>query len=143
MIKDIIVQGGGIVGLTTALAIARHSDLNILLLESTDALPIWNAKKIHTRVSAISPGSAQIFQSIGAWEAIGHKRVSPYLHMHVWDQIGNSTIHFDQQSLNTPVLGYIIENAAIHETLWTLANNHPQIHLQKSCQIQKWIQPND
>jgi len=128
-LNDIIIHGGGIVGLTTAIAIAKYSNLNILVLEAANNYPNWDPEKIDARVSAISPGSKKIFASLNVWDKISAKRISPYLNMHVWDQSGNGAIDFNCQTSNTKTLGYIIENSVIHQSLVETAENNSQIKI--------------
>ena len=82
---DIIIIGGGIVGLTAALLLAKHTSLKIALLELKTILPVWSSTTYDHRVSAISLTSKKIFQHLGVWHAIQQKRVSPYTKMYIFD----------------------------------------------------------
>jgi len=114
---DITIIGSGIVGATTALALARHTSLKILVIEAKSLTFNQGPAQYDHRVSAISLASKTIFQNLNCWEAIKTKRISPYSQMHVWDATGNGEIHFDSQAVGEPVLGYIIEDSVIRKSL--------------------------
>jgi 2-octaprenylphenol hydroxylase len=114
---DIIIVGSGIVGATTALALAKNPALKIAILEVHPVKTRWEESYIDHRVSAISLASKRIFQNLAIWPIIQAKRVSPYLHMHVWDEGGQGEIHFDCTKINEAVLGYIIEDSVMRTSL--------------------------
>jgi 2-octaprenylphenol hydroxylase len=114
---DVIIMGSGIVGATTALAIARETSLKIAIIEKNSPVFTDSPKQYDHRVSAISLASKTIFQNLHCWESIRSKRVSGYSGMHVWDAISKGEIHFDASSLNEAFLGYIIEDSLIRSSL--------------------------
>jgi 2-octaprenylphenol hydroxylase len=65
------------------------------------------------RVSAISRSSERIFRSLGAWQGMCARRVSPFREMHVWDSGSHGSIHFDSADIGEPLLGHIIENRVV------------------------------
>ncbi len=124
---DVIIVGSGIVGATAALALAKHSNLRIAVLESQAILPIWRPEIYSARVSAISPASKRIFQDLNVWETIAAKRISPYTHMSVCDAEGEGSIQFDCANLCEPALGYIIEDQVIRESLQSAFSSYAYI----------------
>jgi 2-octaprenylphenol hydroxylase len=111
---DIIIIGGGMVGLTLA-NLLRDSGLRIGIVESST--PVKVTADADMRVSAISRASLGIFQSIGVWNDMRHERVSAFREMHVWDSMGASSVHFDSAEVGLDTLGYIIENSVIQQAL--------------------------
>ncbi len=111
---DIAIVGSGIVGSSIALALAQQTSLKILLLEAQTVSLDWQSLQYDQRVSAISLASKRIFQHISVWDAIQAKRISPYTHMHVWDQ---EKIDFDCQDVQEDALGYIIEENVMRTSL--------------------------
>lgn len=112
---DLLIVGGGMVG--TALAAAlRGSDIQTVLLEGLEPTA-WTADEYDLRVSAITRASERILQSVGAWQGITQRRVSPFSDMQVWDAGGDGSIHFDSADIGEPYLGHIIENSAIVDAL--------------------------
>ncbi|GHE85872.1 FAD-dependent monooxygenase [Thalassotalea profundi] len=120
---DILIVGGGMVGLTTALAIRKLTSLSVAIVDTTQLTPLSDTPE--TRVSAINIASQQLFANLGVWENITNQRLQAYQHMHVWDQAGNGHIDFSSDELNNNYqleqLGWIIENNVIRQALWQKA----------------------
>lgn len=103
---DIIVVGGGIVGLTFACAMADTS-LKIGVLEAKSEKNRFT-ENYDLRVFAITPASVNLFQALDVWASCLSLRVSPFQKMQVWNNHGE--IHFNAHDLGQPFLGYIVEN---------------------------------
>jgi 2-octaprenylphenol hydroxylase len=114
---DVVIVGSGIVGATTALALARQSQLKIALLEAGSFPTEWRSDTHDHRVSAISLASKNIFQNLKVWESIVQKRISPYTHMHVWDSDEHAEIQFAAADVNENALGFIIEDAVMRASV--------------------------
>ena len=121
---DIVVVGGGITGLTVAALLALGRSADALKLTVVDAAPrprFDPDEDIALRVSAIATGSADILDSIGAWQAVTAARACPYEHMRVWDgeddPDGPSTLKFDADEFAVAQLGFIVENLLIRDAL--------------------------
>jgi 2-octaprenylphenol hydroxylase len=121
---DIVVAGGGMTGLTVAALLALGSRADALRLTVIDAAPrprFDPDDDIALRVSAIAIGSADILDSIGAWETVVSTRACPYEHMRVWDGAddpdGPSTLTFDADEFAVPELGFIVENLLIQDAI--------------------------
>ncbi|MCW8922589.1 MAG: UbiH/UbiF/VisC/COQ6 family ubiquinone biosynthesis hydroxylase [Gammaproteobacteria bacterium] len=110
---DILIVGGGMVGLTLA-NLLRDSGLQIGVLEKFGPKAVTD--EIDIRVSAINRASLNIFKSIGAWQQMA-ARAGVYHEMHVWDTTGAGMIHFDAAEVGLDALGYIIENTVIQQAL--------------------------
>ncbi|TRX54512.1 FAD-dependent monooxygenase [Thalassomonas sp. M1454] len=125
---DVVIVGGGIVGLTTALAIRKQTSLTVGLVES-QALNELSSDP-HLRVSAINGASQQLFTNLGVWQDITNTRLQPYKSMHVWDKDGYGHLDFTQQDFPNLIassnnkeqnLGWIVENDVIRNALWNKA----------------------
>jgi len=111
---DVIVVGGGIVGLTAALAMAsRHFSVAVIEAGSLSAR-ISNAS---LRVYAINHASKVLFEHLGIWSLMDETRISPYQHMHVWDSVSNKFIDFDSRVIASKDLGVILEESVIKQAL--------------------------
>jgi len=128
---DIIINGGGMVGLLLANALTKHG-LSIAIVESAKHAPKWNKQQFDMRVSAITRASQNILTTLGVWQDIESMRLSPFREMHVWDSTGDGVIHFDSADIGQAHLGHIIENSVIQTALYK--------HL-KSCDNIQWFQP--
>lgn len=111
---DVIVIGGGIVGLSAAIAMSQRGysvaliDAGTLTIETT---------KVDSRVYAINNASQSLFQTLGIWDLLDKARVSPYEHMHVWDAANSAHIDFDARIVGMDRLGTIIEESIIKQAL--------------------------
>jgi 2-octaprenylphenol hydroxylase len=124
---DVVVVGGGIVGLVfTALlaeqTAAHSSRLRIAVLEAAPPGPIDEDAELDLRVSALAPASHAILSRLGIWQALPAARISPYSRMCVWQAAGQvsetRSITFDAAELGAAELGYIVENRAIRQAAW-------------------------
>jgi len=111
---DVLIVGGGMVGLTLANAL-RDSGLSIAVIEQTT--PPAVSDEIDVRVSAINRASVRVFQSVGIWHRVLQQRACAYQQMQVWDATGAGSIHFDSAELGLDSLGTIVENTIIQQAL--------------------------
>jgi len=120
---DVLIIGGGMVGLTTALAIRRNSQLSVAIVDTQPLSEITTEADV--RVSAINAVSQQLFNNLDVWHDINAMRCQPYQKMHIWDKAGYGHIDFDLNDLSTREhdgqLGWIIENSIIRQALWQKA----------------------
>lgn len=123
---DVIIVGGGIVGLTVALLLAE-SDKHIALLDNKGRVESFNREQYDVRVSALTPASIKLFQQLSVWDDMMALRVSPFTHMHVWDGDGRGKIEFDAASVGVNELGYIVENNVMLQVLWQRVTATEQI----------------
>ena len=114
---DVIMIGGGIVGLSAAIAL-RQRQVSVALLDA-GSLTLEEAQptEIDPRVYAINKASQQLFQSLGAWDLMNPARISPYQHMHVWDSTTKASIDFDARMIAQDRLGTILEESVIKRAL--------------------------
>lgn len=131
MKTDVIIVGGGMVGLAMANALA-DAKLHITLVERHKPNFNWD-QHYALRVSAINAASQALLTSLGVWNAINSERCSPYQHMHVW--VDNAKLHFNAADLDEPYLGHIIENRVIQKALWQQAKQHANIHIISPCEL--------
>ncbi|WP_111976601.1 UbiH/UbiF/VisC/COQ6 family ubiquinone biosynthesis hydroxylase [Algibacillus agarilyticus] len=119
MIKaDVAIVGSGMIGLTSALALAK-SRLNVVLISDTDPVDLIDkTQPAGLRVSAINQASINAFEQLGAWQAISEQRLCAYRGMDVWDQYNTGRVEFNAQDVNAEHLGCIIENDVVCAGLW-------------------------
>jgi 2-polyprenylphenol 6-hydroxylase len=126
---DIIIVGGGMVGLTLACALAQQTNLSILVLESKKLTDTWSQEIHHPRVSAIALSSQRIFQSLSVWDDIKHQRVSPFTRIQVWDAGNQNEISFHGNDIAEGVLGFIVENELIQTALFNKIKEYSSVHV--------------
>ncbi len=123
---DIIVNGGGIVGATTACALAAGG-LQVAVIESHEPEP--RPAERDPRQYAITRASERILRNLGVWDAIAAQQPCAFTDMEVWDAAGGGRLHFDSAELAEPCLGHVIEPRAISTALVEAMERHPAIEL--------------
>ena len=113
---DAVVAGGGVVGATTALVLAREG-LSVALVEPKRPLA-WERDRRDLRVYASAPDNARLLQDLGVWQRVAAARVQPYRGMRVWDAAGGDPLVFDADALGQQQLGWIVENGLLVDALW-------------------------
>jgi 2-octaprenyl-6-methoxyphenol hydroxylase len=111
---DIIIIGGGPVGMALALAL-RESDTSVLLLEAR-GLP---AKTEDSRPLALSHGSRLILQRLAVWQALPD--VTPITTIHISNRGGFGRTVLAAAEIGVPALGYVMNHhdvfRGMHEAL--------------------------
>ena len=116
---DVIVAGGGMAGLTMALALAKGG-LSVAVIER-QAPPAFRNPTFDGRTSAIAYGSANVFDGIGVWPRL-EGRAQPIHDIRVADgtladRPSSLFLHYDHRELGDTPLGYILENRDIRDAL--------------------------
>jgi 2-octaprenylphenol hydroxylase len=114
---DIAVVGAGMVGGAAASLLAR-SGFSVAVIEQKEPAAFDVSQPVGLRVSAISPGSADILAEAGAWRQIERQRHSPYRRMRVEDRNESAVLEFDAAEFGLEELGTIVENDLVQWSLW-------------------------
>jgi 2-octaprenyl-3-methyl-6-methoxy-1,4-benzoquinol hydroxylase/2-octaprenylphenol hydroxylase len=114
---DVAVVGGGMVGATAALALAR-AGFSVALIDAREPAAWASSQEVDLRVVGLAPSSLRLLDGLGVWTSIRDARSSAYERMVVWDAENGATIHFDAAEEGRDVLGYIVENGLVQATLW-------------------------
>lgn len=112
---DAIVVGAGLVGAAAALALG-NAGLAVTVVEAAPPPPApagWDS-----RLYAISPGSRELLQSLGAWDRLNAARIEPVLGMEVHGDRPGARIAFDALASGAPALADIVEGGALARALW-------------------------
>ena len=109
---DVIIIGGGMVGLTSACAIA-DADVSVCVVDNASPCVTNLSSDYDFRVSALTVASQQLLKNIDAWNDIVERRTHPFRDMHVWDGAGAGHIHFTCTDVGEPAVGHIVENSVI------------------------------
>jgi len=130
---DVIIAGGGIVGLSAALAMHQRG-YTVALIDANERItenPIHDA-----RVYAINQASQFLWNELGVWPLLDKTRVSSYQHMHVWDASNGACIDFDARMVGTDHLGNIIQESVLRRALLT-AIKATTLQIFSDCRIGK------
>ncbi|KAM8807451.1 ubiquinone biosynthesis monooxygenase COQ6, mitochondrial [Eudromia elegans] len=116
---DVVVSGGGLVGSAMAAALGHDihfRDKRIVLLEAGARKEPGRLPAAYSnRVSSVSPGSAALLGSFGAWDHVCSLRLKSFRRMQVWDACSEAMITFEKDNLDD--MGYIVENDVIMAAL--------------------------
>lgn len=133
---DIVIVGGGMVGMTLALALAKQTRLSIAILEAREEVAPFKEDDYHHRVSAIALASVSILESLSVWEKIRSQRVSPFNTIQVWDGESRENLRFECNEIGEPLLGYIIENNVIQNALREELKHYPAVNFLSPVKLQ-------
>jgi 2-octaprenylphenol hydroxylase len=125
---DVLIVGGGIVGMATALQLARRTSFTICLFDKN---PIDDFTP--TKVSAISPGAEKALGD--AWAAVKNK--SAFEKMHIWDAEKKSSCQFDAADIHENELGCIVEDHELKKALYAECQAYENIFIYASVQMKK------
>ena len=121
---DVLIAGGGMVGLSAAALIAHGAPRARCRVTVVDAgrPPSFDLQAdVGMRVSAVSLGSVALLDKLGAWQSVREQRASVYRAMQVWDSRGHAdgpdALRFDAADFAIPELGFIVENLLIRDAL--------------------------
>ncbi len=115
---DVIIAGGGMVGLSLACALGMAGK-KVAVLEVGETPAAFNASdEYEQRVVALNRASQTYLTHLGAWEKLQSWRISRYDKMEVRDAGGNREIRFSAPDLNEPDLGHIVENRLVQRALY-------------------------
>lgn len=122
---DIVIVGGGCVGLTLALALAEAGIPSVVIDTQKQSQPL--PQDFELRVSALSAASQSIFRHLGVWSEMTNTRACPYNSMHVWEKDSFGSISFAAEQVNESHLGHIVENKVIRNALIAKLERHNDI----------------
>ncbi len=115
MTSPIVVCGTGIVGLATALGLARSGQSITLVGPRQTFLPA-TPEVFHPRVYAISPASQRFLASLGVWDMLDAQRLTAVQAMEIHgDSAGLVNLNAWQAAL--PELAWIVESGEIERVL--------------------------
>lgn len=141
---DIAIIGGGMVGLTLALILAKQLPSRRIYLIEAHQLPLAANVQLHqpsfdARSTAISAGSVDIFKYLGVWASLA-SHVTEITEVHVSDKghLGRTSYRKDTNHVNVNSqsdLGYVIENAWLGKQLLHTARNITNIEIIDDTQV--------
>lgn len=111
---DVIISGGELLGLITAIGLSNNS-ISVAVIENNSLPRITD----DNRAFAISQGSKKILEKLGIWRFI-ESDAEPILDICILDENSPITVHYDHKIVGEEPMGYIINNA----TIWNAINNN-------------------
>ncbi|OIR06859.1 2-octaprenylphenol hydroxylase [mine drainage metagenome] len=121
---DIVIVGGGLAGLSLAVAL-RSSALSVAVVEGrAPARPAgWDA-----RIYAVSPGNERFLAEIGAWQHLDQARLTPVRTMEIHGDAGGR-LDFSAFDSGVSELAWIIESSLMQGELWETVKRQGNVTL--------------
>ncbi|HAV5485179.1 TPA: 2-octaprenyl-6-methoxyphenyl hydroxylase [Acinetobacter baumannii] len=139
MQQQVIIVGGGMVGLSLSLMLAK-ANIAVKLLEAVK-YPNYDDQNVapyhssfDARNTALSRRSVQIYQKLGLWDAL-QQHATPILQVHITEQgsFGKAGLIAEQEKVES--FGQVIENAWLGRVLLTQVRQQPLIELIDGVQV--------
>lgn len=112
--SDIIIVGGGMVGMLQALLLAR-AGMHLTIIEKGDP-DAQIAPEYDGRTMAIAEGSRRVLEAAGVWEALAPD-AGPILDIRITDQDSLLFLHYDHHDVGDRPMGHIVEVRHIRKAL--------------------------
>ena len=147
MQQEVIIVGGGMVGLSLALMLAQ-TNIAVKLLEAIK-YPNYDDENLapyhssfDARNTALSRRSVQIYQQLGLWDAL-QQYATPILEVHITEQgsFGKARLKAAQEKVES--FGQVIENAWLGRVLLTQVRQNPLIELIDGVKVTSLSQDDD
>lgn len=131
---DVVIAGGGMVGASLALYLARHGkgQLRILVVErfampaaASEGLPAYRPS-FDARSTALSYGSQRIFDALGLW-ALMAPHACAIEQVHVSDRGHFGSVSLTAAEQGWPALGSVIENPWLGSVLLNALASAPGV----------------
>ncbi|HEN9693497.1 TPA: FAD-dependent monooxygenase [Acinetobacter baumannii] len=139
MQQQVIIVGGGMVGLSLSLMLAK-ANIAVKILEAVK-YPNYDDQNVapyhssfDARNTALSRRSVQIYQKLGLWDAL-QQHATPILQVHITEQgsFGKARLIAEQEKVES--FGQVIENAWLGRVLLTQVRQQPLIELIDGVQV--------
>ncbi len=118
---DLVIVGGGIVGLTLASSL-KDSGLNVLLIEAR----VESAAVMKGQAYAVHMLSALIYEGIGVWNKI-LPNIETYRRVRLSDADYSGVVEFSTSDINKDDLGYVAEHQALLYPLQEFVKDCPNV----------------
>lgn len=145
--QHVIIVGGGMVGLSLALMLAKQN-IAVKLLEAIQ-YPDYDDENLapyhssfDARNTALSRRSVQIYQKLQLWDAL-QQHATPILQVHITEEgsFGKARLVASQEKVES--FGQVIENAWLGRVLLTQVRQHELIELIDGVKVTSLKQDQD
>ncbi len=130
---DVVIAGGGMVGASLALALARLP-LRIAIVESVE--PVMNGfqPSYDMRSTALSWGTRRIYEALGVWAQM-ELQATPIRRIHVSDKGRPGVVQMEAAEQKLPAMGYVLPNAWMGAVLWGQMKQQPSISVLSPAKV--------
>jgi len=131
---DLLVVGGGLVGLALARA-AAHAGLDVLIVDR-EAPKQAVSNVFDGRVSSIARGSANMLNHLGVWDLI-REDAQPIKEIRVTDDGSPFFLHYASRDVGNGPMGYILENRILRRALQAAVEQDPRIAWRTQIEVEE------
>src|SRR5262245_41993140 len=128
LVTDVAIAGGGMVGLTLALALSQGG-LKVALADPMTPAQLLD-ERFDGRVSALAFASVRMLRALGLWDGLAPDAQAINDIVVSDGELGGKTspfsLHFDHREIGE-ILGYIVENRHIRKALLQAVDRRPGI----------------
>jgi 2-polyprenylphenol 6-hydroxylase len=111
---DVLVAGGGLVGATAALALARRG-VRVVLVDRGEP-PVQRGRLgFDIRTVALNPASVELLRELDVWRSL---TPCPFDRVYVCEELGTRHIEFSAPEVDRDELGWIVEVSPSVCALW-------------------------
>ena len=138
---DVAIIGGGMVGASLAVALARACpELSITVLEAVD-MPDTGAEagfqpSYDMRSTALSYGTRLIYEQLGLWDLL-REHVTPIERIHVSDRGQFGAARLQARDYRLEALGYVTPNQWMGRVLWAGLKQYGNIQFRCPVQVRR------
>ena len=112
MKHDVLVVGGGAVGLTTAACLC-DAGFSVCIVDAAEHNTRSPQGPFELRVSALTRAAEHLFTQLQVWGRMDPERLAAFQDMRVWDARVSGEVHFSAADIGEPWLGTLAENSAL------------------------------
>ena len=134
LIAEILIVGGGLVGLTLAIS-AAQSGFRVVVIDR-DVPDNSTGADFDGRVSSVAAGSANLFKTLGLWGMVSSE-AQPIHQIRVSDGQAPRFLHYDSDDLGGQAMGYIVENRILRRALHEVAKREDRIVLKTGTSLER------
>jgi 2-polyprenylphenol 6-hydroxylase len=120
---DVVVAGGGLVGATAALALARCGR-SVALIDRQRPVVRRGALGFDVRTVALNLASERLLAELGVWHRLD---VCRYRRVVVWEETGSAMLEFLAEDAAVKDLGAIAEAGPATHVIWQAADDEPRL----------------
>jgi 2-octaprenyl-6-methoxyphenol hydroxylase len=123
---DVLIVGGGFVGLALACGLAEGALTSVVIEERDPRAAL--AQSFDGRASAIALTSRRLLNSIGVWSRLASE-AAPMLDIRVSEGSSRLFLHYDHREVGDEPFGHMLENRVLRRALLERAEELPAIRL--------------